>query len=116
MKIRFQADADLNQKIVAGIRRGEPSIDCLTAHEGGVIGLPDPEVLRIAAVTGRVLLSHDRRTIPLHFREVLQTLSSAGVILIPQSLSLGAVIEEIVLIWAASDPVEWRDHIAHVPL
>lgn len=45
MRPRFQADADLNQKIVAGLRRREPTIDFRTAREGGLIGRPDPEVL-----------------------------------------------------------------------
>jgi len=31
MKIRFQADADLNQVIVTGVRRREPTIDFQTA-------------------------------------------------------------------------------------
>jgi len=49
MRIRFQTDADFNQKIVRGLRRREALIDFLDAHEGGVIGLADPEVLTIAA-------------------------------------------------------------------
>jgi hypothetical protein len=45
VKVRYQADADLNHKIVVGLRRRDPSIDCLSALEGGVVGLADPEVL-----------------------------------------------------------------------
>jgi hypothetical protein len=68
MKPRFQADADFNQKIVAGLRRREPAIEFQSADEGGVIGRPDPEVLAQAASEGRVLVSHDRQTMPGHFR------------------------------------------------
>ena len=53
--ITFLADADLNQNIVGGLRRRELSIDLLDAHEGGIIGLSDPEVLLIAARAGRVV-------------------------------------------------------------
>ena len=49
MRPRFQADADFNYKIVVGLRRREASVDFLSAHEGGVGGVPDPDVLRIAA-------------------------------------------------------------------
>jgi len=45
MRPRFQADADLNQKIVFGLRRREPLVDFLDARQGGLIGLPDHEVL-----------------------------------------------------------------------
>ncbi|MDP1586812.1 MAG: hypothetical protein Q8M07_03615 [Prosthecobacter sp.] len=33
MKPRFQADADLDQRIVAGLARLEPAVDFQTAHE-----------------------------------------------------------------------------------
>ena len=49
MKIRFQADADLNEEIVAGVVRQEPDIDFQTATEANLRGLPDEEVLAYAA-------------------------------------------------------------------
>ena len=64
---RFLADADFNQKIVLGIRRREPSVDFLNALDGGVIGLPDPEVIGVAAQSGWILVSHDRKTMASHF-------------------------------------------------
>jgi hypothetical protein len=64
MRPRFQADADFNYKIVVGLRRRELAIDIIDAHEGGVVGAPDPEVLTIAADAGRILISHDRKTMP----------------------------------------------------
>ena len=32
MKVRFLADADLNEAIVIGVHRREPSLDFLSAH------------------------------------------------------------------------------------
>ncbi len=49
MKIRFQADADLNEVIIAGVRRRQPEIDFLTANDVDLRGLTDFEVLEIAA-------------------------------------------------------------------
>jgi hypothetical protein len=49
MTPRFQADADLNQRIVLGLRRREMAIDFRDAHAGRVIGVEDAAVLRIAA-------------------------------------------------------------------
>ena len=45
MKLRFQADADLNQRIVAGVQRLEPAIDLQTAGHAMLEGKADPEVL-----------------------------------------------------------------------
>jgi uncharacterized protein with PIN domain len=73
MRPRFQADADVNQKIV-GLRRRERIIDFESAHAAGVIGVPDSEVLRIAADRGRILISHDRKTMPAHFARFIGSL------------------------------------------
>jgi hypothetical protein len=56
LNIRFQADADLNPEIERGLRRREPAVDFRGA--AGVIpyGAADPEVLQIAAESGRVLI------------------------------------------------------------
>ena len=116
MTPRFQADADLNQKIVLGVRRREPAIDFRDAHEGGVTGVPDFEVLRIASESGRILVSHDRKTMPLHLTQFLANRSSPGVIIVAQDLDIGAAIEELLLIWSASDAAEWRDQLSFLPL
>ena len=93
MRPRFQADADLNHKIVTGFRRREPAIDFLSANDGGVVGLLDPDVLRVAANAGRILVSHDRKTMPRHFAGFIETRSSPGVIIVTQELDIGVAIE-----------------------
>jgi hypothetical protein len=49
VKVRFLADADLNEAIVSGVLRREPSLDFLTAHASGLRRMTDPEVLALAA-------------------------------------------------------------------
>lgn len=67
MKIQFQADADFNVEVVLGLLRREPGIDFQTAAEANLRGVPDPEVLALAAQEQRILVTHDRRTMPRHF-------------------------------------------------
>ena len=114
--IRFLADADLNEGIVAGCLRREAEMDFLSANEADLEGVPDPKVLALAAAEDRILVSHDFRTMPRHFGNFLQAgYSSAGVILVPQRLPVGEAIEELVLIWAASDAEEWQNRILRIP-
>jgi hypothetical protein len=47
--IRFQADADIHLSIVVAIRRREPAIDFASAADSQLEGVPDPDVLEIAA-------------------------------------------------------------------
>jgi len=111
MRPRFQADADFNQKIVAGLRRREPAIDFRSARDGGVIGRPDPEVLAQAASDDRVLVSHDRQTMPGHFRRLIETSASPGLVIVSQDLDIGQAIEELLLVWAASEAEEWENTV-----
>jgi predicted nuclease of predicted toxin-antitoxin system len=114
VKLRFLADADFNHKIVTGLRRRGQGLDCLWAHEAAVIGLPDPEVLAIAASMNRVLLSHDRKTMIGHFMDRVEATGSPGLIIVPQSLDIGRAIGEIVLIWATTE--EWSDRVGYLPI
>jgi len=116
MKIRFQADADLNHIILLAATRREPSIDFLTAEAAGLVGLKDPEVLAVAAGEGRVLVSHDQKTMPRHFAELITHTSSPGLLLIPQHLPIVAAVEDILLIWFASEAEEWVNRIRYLPL
>ena len=116
MKVRFQADADLNEEIVAGLLRRAPEIDFQTASEANLRGLPDPEVLALAARENRVLVTHDRRTMPRHFADFMQTQACPGVIIIAQNVSVNDAIEELLLVWAASTHEEWANLIADLPL
>ena len=65
MKIRFQADADFNEDLVSGVLRRAPEIDFQTSNEAHLESLTDLEVLAAAARERRVLVTHDRRTMPL---------------------------------------------------
>jgi len=53
MKPRFQADNDLDQRIVTAVRRLGPAVDFQTAPTLGLHGLSDPEVLSLSADQGR---------------------------------------------------------------
>ncbi len=116
MRPRFLADADFNHKIVTGLRRREPSLNFLSAMDGGVIGIPDPKVLTVAANLGRILVSHDRKTMPLHFAKFRETRSTPGLIVISQAIDIGEAIEELLLVWVATEAEEWTDRLGFLPL
>src|SRR5438105_15856785 len=93
--------------ILRGLRRAAPESDIRTAADAGLAGLEDPEVLRIAANSGRILVSQDRRTMAAHFARYVHGARSPGVILLRESVPIAAAIEELVLIWSASEAEEW---------
>jgi hypothetical protein len=117
VKVRFLADVDLNKAILSGVLRSEPSIDFLTAHAAGLRRMKDPEVLALAAGQQRVLISHDVGTMPAHFRAFRKAgRRSAGVFLVAQTLDIGTVIEELLVVWLVSDASEWENRLVWLPL
>ena len=66
--IRLLADADFNHAIVKGCRRHEPALDFMSGNEANLEGVSDPEVLASAAELNRILVTHDRQTMPRHWR------------------------------------------------
>jgi predicted nuclease of predicted toxin-antitoxin system len=116
MRIRFQADADLDGRVIRGLRRAEPAVDIRTANDAGLEGLADSEVLRIAADSERILVSQDRRTMPSHFNRYVARAQSPGVILLREATPVATAIEELALIWNASEAAEWIDRLVWIPL
>ena len=115
MRPRFQADENFNAKIIGGVLRREPSLQFQTAKAGNLLGLGDPEVLAIAAQNGRILVSHDRQTMPTHFSRFITGTTSAGLVIVAQGLDIRVAIEQILLIWAASEASEWVNRIWFIP-
>lgn len=105
--MRFLADVNLDERIVDGVLRWEPAVDFVTAAAAKLHSLDDVDVLGIAADEGRILVTHDRKTMPYAFSEFIVSRSSPGVIIVPRDLALKRAIDELILIWAASTAEEW---------
>jgi hypothetical protein len=115
MKLKFQADADLRDPIVSGVKRREPTIDFKTANEAKLEGVSDPEVLAKAADEGRMLVSHDVNTMPKHFTEFITIRTSPGVILINQDLPYSEAIDGLIRLWAAAEAEDWENVLSFLP-
>jgi hypothetical protein len=112
---RFQADADLRQAIVTGTLRRQPNLDFRSANEAGLEGVKDHDVLAIAARDGRVVVTHDRKTMPTQFGQFITSQTSSGVLILSQNLPISEAIDAIILVWEASTAEEWINQIMTFP-
>jgi predicted nuclease of predicted toxin-antitoxin system len=115
LRIRFQADADLDPDIGRGLARQEPAIDWRPAQGFIADATPDSEVLRLAADGGRVLVSADVSTIPRHFATFVATRSSPGAILIPSNATVGEAIEKLLIVWLSWTAEDIENQIWWLP-
>jgi hypothetical protein len=117
LSIRFQADNDLKRIIVDATLRRQPGIDFQTAQVAHLDDLDDEAVLRLAASQSRILVSHDKRTIPKALTSfVASGGTSPGVLLaIPQNAAVREVVETLILIWADDRANDWQNLIVKIP-
>lgn len=115
--IRFLTDEDFNHDIVRALMRRIAGLDLVRIQEIRLRGADDDAVLKAAAEDKRVLLTHDVSTLVgrAHARTA-QGLPMPGVIAVPQALSVGRAIDDLVLVVEYSSPEEWRDQVRYLPL
>ena len=116
MKLRLQADNDLDHRIVGATRRREPRIDFQTAPALGLHdSVLDDRVLALTADEGRILVTHDRRTMPDEFARFIVTRSSPGVIIVSRKLMISTAAEWLHLLWEASEAEEYLNSLYSLP-
>jgi hypothetical protein len=67
----------------------------------------------LTARESRILVTHDRRTIPQHFATFVQTQTSSGVIIVSKKLAIQQVVDDLILIWFATQASEWEKPYCH---
>jgi len=91
-------------------------MDFQSAYEARLEGVKDPDVLALAASANRILVTSDLKTMPAYFGDFLQAHGhSPGVFLVKQSRPLADIIENLIVVWAASDAEEWTNRIMEIP-
>jgi hypothetical protein len=115
--VRLLADENFNGDIVRGLLLRRPDLDIVRVQDVGLSGADDPAVLAWAANEGRILLTHDKATMPDHaYARIGEGLPMPGMFVIARRLSAGQCIEELLVIDTASEQAEWADRVLFLPL
>lgn len=114
---RFLADHDLNEHIVSGVLRREPALTILRVRDLGLEQRLDDEILAFASREGLLVVSHDVNTMPAaaHARRAAGG-SFPGLFMVQQSSPIRPIIDNLVLIWAASELHEWSNQVVFLPI
>jgi len=116
---RFLLDEHVPQAIQSQLLRLEAEIDVLVVGQplAPPKGTSDPDILAWIEETGYILVTGNRRTIPEHVRtHYAAGCRIPGILLLRRGVGLGEVIEQLYLLWAASDAEEYVDRILYLPL
>jgi hypothetical protein len=114
--IRFLSDEDFNGRIVRGLLLRKSDLDLLRVQDVGLGGADDEAILEWADKHGRLLLTHDGRTMPKHVRNRLAAGAHLpGVLIVDDLAPIGSCLEDILLVAECSDERDWEDKIVYLP-
>jgi len=115
--LRLLIDQDLDQDILRGLQLRLPDLDVVTAHQAGLSEAPDPALLAWADEQDRIIVTHDRRTMPRHVTDRITAGERvAGVFIVPRRLPLSQVLDDLEVMVACSEHHEWEDLVRFLPL
>jgi hypothetical protein len=115
--MKFLADENFDNRVVRGLLRRQPDLDIMRVQDLEIAGADDLTVLAWAAQAGRILLTHDERTIPRYVYERLAAGQIiAGVIIVSDNLPISPIIEDILIIVECSTAAEWLNQLQWLPL
>lgn len=115
--MKFAADENFDNRILRGLQRRQPDLDVVRIQDTEIAGAGDSIVLEWAAREGRILLTHDEKTVPIFVYERLGAGETiAGVIVVSGTLSISSVIEDLLIIISCSSAPEWVNQIQRLPL
>ena len=115
--LRLLSDENFNGLIVRGLQARHPGLDLVRVQDVGLTQTPDPDLLAWAAGEDRVLLTHDRQTVPgFAYDRVRASEPMPGVIVVDDHLPIGQAIAELELVACCSLPDELRDRVVYIPL
>lgn len=111
------ADENFNGVILRGLFRRKPTLDVVRIQDVGLLGADDPTILSWTAMQRRILLTHDRATVPDFAHERVKAgLPMPGVFVASDRLAIGRAIEDHLLLAAGSERVEWDGQVLYLPL
>jgi hypothetical protein len=114
--IQFLADEDFNGRIVRGLWLCSRTVDIVRAQDVGLSNAEDAQIREWAEQFGRLVLTHDRSTMPDHSRRRLSLgLHLPGIFIVDDRAPIGKCIEDILLIAECSEADEWHDQIYYLP-
>lgn len=99
--------------------RGAPSIEVWIIGDPGAPprGTLDPDILVWCEENEFLLVTNNRKSMPRHLKDHLALgRHIPGILVINVGMTMGQIIDELMLIAGASDVNEYRDLILYLPL
>lgn len=119
MPIQYLFDENVDPAYPSQIRRRNPDLVLLAVGEltAPAKGTLDPEILIWCEIHNFILVTNNRRSMPVHLTDHLeQNCHIPGIFILNTKLTIGQNIEILLLIYEASFDNEYQDRIYNLPV
>ena len=115
--LHLLSDENFNGDIVRGLFLRHPDLDLRRVQDVGLEAAEDPAILEWAATNNRIVLTHDRATMPdFAYARIVIGQPMPGVFVIDDRMSVRQAIDELLLLESCSEQAEWVGLVMYLPL
>jgi hypothetical protein len=115
--VHLLTDENFNGDVTSGLLLRAPDMDVVRVQDVGLQGVDDANVLAWAADNERIVLTHDRSTMPKFAIERIKRRSPmTGPFVVNDRTSVRETIEELLLIDGTTESGDLNGQIVYLPL
>ncbi len=119
MTIKYLLDEHITLQLRTQILRRYPNLEvwCIGDPNAPSKGTDDPDILIWCEENGFILVTNNRKTMPVHLADHLaNNRHIPGIFIINENMSMGQIIEELIIIAQAAFVDEYQDLITFMPI
>lgn len=115
--LKLAADENFNGEIYRRLKTQLPDLDIVRIQDTPLVGMVDEIMLEWVAQEGRLLLTHDEKSItPMFYERLNEGKVVPGIFMVRQQARADLVAEDVIMIVQITPYSEWADRITKLPL
>jgi predicted nuclease of predicted toxin-antitoxin system len=114
--LRLLADENFNGDILRGLLLIQPDVDIIRAQDVQLAGEDDRGILAWAARNDRIVLTHDRSTMPdFAYERLDRGEEMVGIFVLNGRFPVKQAIQQLLLMVQCSEHSEWNGRVIYLP-
>jgi hypothetical protein len=117
--IRYLLDEHMDTALRVQLLRHVPELVVWMIGDPGTprYGTLDPDILLWCEANGFMFVTRNRKSMPVHLQDHLAAGHHVpGIFVAPPQMTIGSLIDQLLLAWGASEIEEYRDLLRYLPL
>jgi predicted nuclease of predicted toxin-antitoxin system len=111
------SDENFNGDTIRGLFLRQPNLDLVRVQDVNLQEMDDPTILNWAAENQRILITHDRATMPsFAYERLVAGQPMTGMFVVHDRMPMHQAINELLLLANCSEQTKWQSIVLYLPL